>query len=167
MSGLVTRLSIGIGKWEKLKNVPDLSDGLYDRLKISCERILVDLLMDKEREKSFFFPFPKFSHTCWHPELIRPLHLVVLFCIQKGPWSFGRIKRSYSCAHYTKMWKSVHAWRCKTELPFWTSGGRKSKSGLANPEFNTVLCQIEFGFGLYLPEKLIWVVGFGLYLRNC
>ena len=87
MSGLETGPSIGRRKWEKLEIVLDQSDGPYDRLKISCERIfylsqrfptemhekqksqapffiiLVDLLMGKEQEKSIF-SFPKFSHTC-------------------------------------------------------------------------------------------------------
>ncbi len=30
------------------------------------------------------------------------------------------------------------------------SGGRKSKSGFANPVFNTAFYQMVFGFGLYL-----------------
>ena len=34
MSGSLTEPSIGTRKWEKLKNVPDLSDEPYDRLKI-------------------------------------------------------------------------------------------------------------------------------------
>ncbi len=64
----------------------------------------------------------------------------------------------------------------------WSRGGRKSKSGFANPVFNNVICQIVFGFGLYLRlqnqitssgfgfglylhEKFISVFGFGFYLR--
>ena len=46
------------------------------------------------------------------------------------------------------------------------SGGRKSKSGFANPVFNTVICQIVFGFGLYLRLQYQILFGFGLYLRD-
>ena len=61
MSGSLTVPSIGRRKWGKLKNVPDLSDGL------------VDLLMDKEREKSIFFISKIFSHllTSWVKTLNR------------------------------------------------------------------------------------------------
>ena len=80
MSASATGPSIGRRKWEKLEIGPDLSDGPYDRLKISCKRIfdlskhekqksqapffiiLVDLLMDKEREKSIVFISKIFSH---------------------------------------------------------------------------------------------------------
>ena len=54
MSASLTGLSIGIRKWEKLKNVPDLSDGLYDRLKISCERIF-----DLSKRFPNYGPFPE------------------------------------------------------------------------------------------------------------
>ncbi len=46
-----------------------------------------------------------------------------------------------------------------TEYKRWvqTRGGHKSKFGFANSVFNTVNCQIVFGF--------IWVLGFGVDLR--
>ena len=62
MSASLTGPSIVRRKWEKLKNVPDLSDGLYDRLKAPFFIILVDLLMDKELEKTIFFISKFFSH---------------------------------------------------------------------------------------------------------
>ncbi len=63
MSGSLTGPTIGTRKWNKLENVPDLSDGSYDS-QAPFFSILVDMLMDKEREKSIFVSFPKFSHTC-------------------------------------------------------------------------------------------------------
>ena len=62
MSACLTGPSIGRRKWEKLENVPDLSDGPYDRLKAPFFIILVDLLMEKERKKSIFFISKIFSH---------------------------------------------------------------------------------------------------------
>ena len=43
------------------------------------------------------------------------------------------------------------------------SGGPKSKSGFANPVFNTAFYQIVFGFGLYLRLHNQNVFGFRLY----
>ena len=39
MSGSLTGPSIGTRKWQKMENVPDLSDVPYGRMKISCGRI--------------------------------------------------------------------------------------------------------------------------------
>ena len=36
----------------------------------------------------------------------------------------------------------------------------------ANPVFNTVICQIVFGFGLHLQLQNQIVFGFGFYLRD-
>ncbi len=44
------------------------------------------------------------------------------------------------------------------------SGGRKSKSGFANPVFNTAFCQIVFGLYLGLHDQIVF--GFGLYLPD-